>query len=291
MRQALQSDPTLYAKILASFTVVLALWLLRLLTMYVVRQRSDDARVHYRWRKTSAYLAGISGIFVVGWVWLEQLRSMSTFLGLLSAGLAIALQEPLTNLAGWGFIVWRRPFAVGDRIQIGEHAGDVIDVRMFQFTLLEIGNWVAADQSTGRVAHVPNRRVFTYVLINYSKGFEYIWNEIPVRITFESDWKKGKALLQEIADRHAVHLGEEARDRLRRAVARYMIVYSALTPTVYARVEAYGVLLTMRYLCEPRRRRSSEAAVWEDILEAFSEHAEVEFAYPTQRFYDRRTEG
>ena len=161
MRQALQLDSTLYAKVLASLVIVLALWLLRLLAMYVVRRRSDDAQVHYRWRKSSAYLAAFLGICVVGWVWFEQLRSMSTFLGLVSAGLAIALQEPLTNLAGWGFIVWRRPFAVGDRIQIGEHAGDVVDVRMFQFTLLEIGNWVAADQSTGRVAHVPNRRVFS----------------------------------------------------------------------------------------------------------------------------------
>jgi small-conductance mechanosensitive channel len=259
--------------------------------MYFVRRRSDDAQVLYRWRKTSAYLTGILGLFVVGWVWFEQLRSMSTFLGLLSAGLAIALQEPLTNLAGWCFIAWRRPFAVGNRIQIGEHAGDVVDVRMFQFTLLEIGNWVAADQSTGRVAHVPNRRVFTDVLINYSKGFEYIWNEIPVRITFESDWRKGKALLQEIADRHAAHLSEEARDRVRRAARRYMIVYAALTPTVYTRVEAYGVVLTIRYLCEPRRRRSSEAAIWEDILQTFSKHADVEFAYPTQRFYDRRAEG
>ena len=129
------------------------------------------------------------------------------------------------------------------------------------------------------------------MLINYSKGFEYIWNEIPVRITFESDWKKGKAILQEIADRHTAHLSEEAKDRVRRAARRYMIVYSALTPTVYTRVETYGVLLTIRYLCEPRSRRSSEAAIWEDILQAFSEHADVEFAYPTQRFFDRRTEG
>ena len=84
------------------------------------------SKVDYRWRKTSADLAGILGIVIVGWVWFEQIQSMSTFLGLLSARLAIALQEPLTNLAGWGFIVWRHTFAVGDRIQVGEHAGDAL---------------------------------------------------------------------------------------------------------------------------------------------------------------------
>jgi hypothetical protein len=76
---------------------------------------------------------------------------MSTFLGLVAAGIAVALKDPLTNLAGWLFILWRRPFTAGDRVQIGEHKGDVIDLRLFRFTLLEIGNWVHADQSTGRL--------------------------------------------------------------------------------------------------------------------------------------------
>lgn len=191
---------------------------------------------------------------------------MATFLGLASAGLAIALRDPVINLAGWAFILWRRPFDVGDRIQIGEHAGDVIDVRIFQFTLMEIGNWVAADQSTGRIIHVPNGRIFSEVLANYSKGFQYIWNEIPVLVTFESDWEKAKALLQEIADRHAAHLSQSAEERVRRAASRFMIKYSQLTPTVYTQVEASGVLLTIRYLCEPRWRRSSAHAIWEDVL-------------------------
>jgi small-conductance mechanosensitive channel len=128
------------------------------------------------------------GVSLLAWIWVEELLSLSTFLGLVSAGLAIALREPLINLMGWAFIVWRRPFEMGDRIEIGGQAGDVIDMRVFQFTLLEIGNWVDADQSTGRAIHVPNGKVFSESLANYSKGLAYIWNEIPVRVTFESDW-------------------------------------------------------------------------------------------------------
>jgi small-conductance mechanosensitive channel len=211
-------------------------------------------------------------------------------LGLVSAGLAIALQGPITNLAGWVFILWRRPFEVGDRVQIGEHIGDVIDVRIFQFTLLELGNWVVADQSTGRILHIPNGKVFSEALANYTKGFEYIWHEIPVVVTFESNWEKAKTILQEIADRHAAHLSEDAAERVRQAARRFMIMYAKLTPIVYTRVEASGVLLTVRYLSEPRRRRSSEHAIWEDILRAFAEHSDIEFAYPTQRFFHRSLE-
>ncbi len=85
----------------------------------------------------------------------------------ISAGLAIALQGPITNLAGWPFILWRRPLDVGDLIQIGDYAGDVINIRIFQFTLLEIGNWVDADQSIGRIIHIPNGDVFSKSLASY----------------------------------------------------------------------------------------------------------------------------
>ena len=70
-----------------------------------------------------------------------------------------------------------------------------------------------------------------------------------------------------------------------------MIYYSKLTPTVYTSVEDSGVLLTLRYLCEPRKRRDTEQAIWEDVLTEFSRCDDIDFAYPTQRFYDNILEG
>ena len=81
---------------------------------------------------------------------MKGIASLTTFLGLASAGVAIAMHDTIANLAGWFFIISRKPFKVGDRIEIGEIAGDVIDIRIFQFSLVEIGNWVDAEQSTGR---------------------------------------------------------------------------------------------------------------------------------------------
>jgi small-conductance mechanosensitive channel len=273
--------------LVASIGTVAAIWLLRALVMRVVSGRPIDIGVAYRWRKVSAYVATGLSLGLLAVLWLKVGQSLATFAGLLSAGLAIALREPMTSFAGWAFILWRRPFQVGDRIQIGDHAGDVVDLRIFQFTLLEIGNWVAADQSTGRIVHVPNGRVFSEVVANYSGEFGCIWNEIAVLITFESDWEKASSLLAEIANEHAAKLSDDAADRLRQAVPRLMIVYSVLTPTVYLRVQSSGVLLTMRYLCEPRRRRSSEHAIWQAILRVFAAHPDIEFAYPTQRLYYR----
>jgi small-conductance mechanosensitive channel len=219
------------------------------------------------------------------------LTNLGTFLGLLSAGLAITLKDPVLDVAGWLFIIARRPFTIGDRIQLGSYAGDVIDIRLFQFTLMEIGNWVDAEQSTGRIIHVPNGMIFTNPLANYNKGFNYLWNEIPVLITFESNWRKAKSLLLNIASMHAAFLSGDAENRIKEASKKFMISYSKLTPIVYTCVRDSGVLLTIRYLCEPRNRRNTVEAIWEDILEEFAKHRDIDFAYPTQRFYNNRNEG
>ncbi|MFC2144682.1 mechanosensitive ion channel family protein [Acidobacteriota bacterium] len=286
-----QIDAATQERLLISGAILLVLWLTRLLVLVIVHRRSDDVRIRYRWKKTSQYVIVTVAVFILGMIWIQGFRSLATYLGLLSAGLAIALRELVANFVGWAFILWRRPFEVGDRIQIGDTAGDVIDLRIFQFTLLEIGNWVDADQSTGRVIHVNNGKIFSDSLANFSKGFQYIWNEVAVLVTFESDWEKAKEILSKIANDHGEDLSTAAEEKLQQAARRFMIFYSKLTPTVYTSVRDCGVLLTIRYLCDPRRRRSTEESIWEDILHAFAENDDIDFAYPTQRFYDNLHEG
>ncbi len=278
-------------RILASGVAIFLIWALRVLVTMLLNRRVHDVRARYRVNKASRYIAGTLMFLIVGRIWFEGIGSLATFLGLLTAGLAIALKDPIVNFAGWLFILWRRPFELGDRIEIGAHRGDVIDQRLFQFTLMEIGNWVDADQSTGRVIHVPNGMVFTAAQANYSKGFMFIWNELPVLVTFESNWRKAKELLFDIARRHADHTGTEAEKKVKEAAQKFMIFYNKLTPIVYTEVRDCGVLLTIRYLCKPRERRGTAEGIWEEILDTFAQHADIDFAYPTTRFYNNPSEG
>ena len=282
---AIGIEETTAGHVIASVIVVIALWLVRLLVLRIAWRRTEDPKARYTWRKASGYIAAAAGLLILGRIWIGSFRSIATFAGLVSAGLAIALRDVVANFAAWIFIVWRRPFKVGDRIEIGTHIGDVIDIRAFQFTLLEVRNWVDADQSTGRLLHVPNGLIMTQPLANYSQGFQYVWHEVPVLITFESDWKRAKELLQSIATEHAERFSKMAEERIKEASKRYLIFYPTLTPTVYTAVRESGVLLTIRYLCRARNRRGSEQAMWESILEAFGAEPSIEFAYPTTRFY------
>ncbi len=284
-----QLDPAIHSALLRSVLVILILMLLRAVAVRIMRARTEDIRTRYRWQKTITYTTVFVGILLVGRVWYEGIANLATFLGLLSAGLAIALRDPIVNLGGWLFIIWQRPFVVGDRIQVGEHAGDVIDQRVFQIILLEVGNWVDADQSTGRLIHIPNGVVFRDPLANYTRGMQFIWDEIRVPITFESDWRKAKEALTDIVRRHSAEAVEEAERQMLNVSRQYMIFYSTLTPTVYTGVRENGIVLTLRYLCHPRRRRGTAQAMWEDILTAVQADEDIAFAYPTIRYYDGPT--
>ncbi len=84
---------------------------------------------------------------------------------------------------------------------------------------------------------------------------------------------------------------EEAEQQMLKASRQFMIFYTTLTPTVYTTVKDSGVLLTLRYLCHPRRRRGTAQAIWEDVLTRFAEHDDIDFAYPTTRYYYNAVEG
>ncbi|MBN1902288.1 mechanosensitive ion channel family protein [Candidatus Sumerlaeota bacterium] len=265
--------------------------LLRRILLGIISDRITDIKKHYYWSRTIGYGTTILGIIIIGSVWIKGIQSIATFFGLVSAGLAIALHDPIANFAGWLFIIWRQPFHVGDRIQIGEFQGDVIDIRVFQFTVLEIGNWVDSDQSTGRIIDIPNGKVLREGLANYTKGFEYIWHEIPVLVTFESDWKKAKEILTKIVNEKVEHLTPDATKQLQSAARKYLILFHHLTPIVYTTVKSSGVLLTIRFMTKPRQRRGTDEMIWEAILDAFQKEPDIDLAYPTTRFYDNRKEG
>jgi small-conductance mechanosensitive channel len=246
----------------------------------------DDPAVRFTVTKVVTYGLGFAVFAILARIWSQGATGLATYLGLVSAGIAIALQDPLTNLAGWVYILARRPFRIGSRIQIGPHAGDVIDIRIFRFVMLEIGNWVHADQSTGRLLHVPNGWVFKQAVANYDEAFGYIWNELEVTVTFESNWRPAKEALLRVLNEHAARRAPDVQKRLEAAAESFHLRFTKLTPVVWTAVVDHGVRLTLRYLCEPRERRSSSSELWESILDVIDAMPDVDLAYPTTRFYD-----
>lgn len=278
-------------RILGTLAVILGWILVGRVSKRVVARAVDDPASRFQMSRVTGYVIGGLAVLIVARLWIQGIAGIATYFGLLSAGIAIALQDPLTNLAGWLYILIRRPFRVGDRIQLGTNAGDVVDIRPFRFVMLEIGNWVHADQGTGRILHVPNGLVFKNAIANYDEAFGYIWNELEVTVTFESDWRKAKATLDEILHAQADKIDAHVRKRIDDAAHTLHIKFPKLTPVVWTNVVDSGVRLTMRYLCKARARRSSSTEIWEKVLDAFAQMDDVDFAYPTTRRFDNASEG
>ncbi|MDJ0757007.1 MAG: mechanosensitive ion channel family protein [Ardenticatenaceae bacterium] len=284
-------DPNFLIRVCATVAVLLLIWITRRVALRLVTKSTSNTSAIYTWRKVSEYLSLMVGGVLIALIWVSGLKSASTFLGLLSAGLAVASQDVIANLLGWIYLLARRPVEVGDRIEIGDKAGDVIDIHWFHMTVLEIRSWVDADQNTGRLITIPNRCVFSQPMINFTSGIPHIWNEVPVIVTFESDWHEAKQLLFEIADRHSLHPSPDEQKVIREAARGVNIHLNYLTPNVYVKVAGSGVVLTLRYLCNPRQRRSSEQAIWEEVLDTFAERSDIDFAYDTQRVFYHPVEG
>ncbi|WP_347158673.1 mechanosensitive ion channel family protein [Pontibacter chitinilyticus] len=271
--------------LLLSIVLIVGFWLLSRLVLRLLFKRQHDLRKQYRWRKTTNYITTGLILFLLIDIWFNGFKSVATFLGLLSAGLVVALKEPVLNMAGWLFLLWKRPFRIGDRIEIGDRKGDVIDIRLFEFAINEIQEWVHADQASGRVVNIPNGLLFSKPLSNYTYGFPYIWHEIPVRLTFGSNWEKAKEILKQVGEQHAEQLTDATKQLVKRKSQRHLIFYNDFDPQVYTRVRKYGIELTLRYVVGLNRRRLSEHQIWEDLLRQFLSSPDIRFAYPTTRFY------
>ncbi len=244
----------------------------------------------HQYRKRASYIATLIFVITLIPIWSATSQQWTTIFSVLGAGIALALHEVLLNIAGWLYIVIRHPYRTGDRIEFGDVKGDVIDIRVFQTTLLEIGNWVDGDQSTGRVVHVPHGRIFRDTLYNYTQGFEYIWNEFSVLITFESDWEKARDILLKFGEEESSDVQQQVKKKIDRMAREYLIYYKNFSCIVYTKIEDSGVKVTLRYLTEAKQRRSGQDDLSRKILKAFHEASGIEFAYPTYRIFKRGEE-
>ncbi len=267
-------------KFLGSLVIILILWIVRYSILKVVNHQTNNESTRYSWRKATGYMFAFLLIVLIGRHWLNGLEPILAFLGIIAVGLTISLKEVVSNLAGIVVILWRDVFVVGDRIEISNYKGDVVGLGVMYFSILEIGHWVDAEQSTGRLIRVPNSLVISQPVINYTKSFPFIWDEISICITFDSDWKKARKVLQTIADEKVGDkTGEKAAamQEMLKDNRDNLIHFRYLSPKIYMKPQQTspaGIVLTLRYLCNPRERRGRENDLWEEILDQF--HAEPE---------------
>ena len=150
----------------------------------------------------------VTCILIIVLIWLPTGNNLAIALGILGAGLVIASQEMIGSVAA-GLNIWfGNIYRVGDRVRVGEVVGDVMDISLFRTTVMEVGEWVKADQYTGRVVTVANREVWGKPVYNFTQHWGYLWDEITLPITYESDWQRAAEILS------LIHISEPTRHQV-----------------------------------------------------------------------------
>ena len=281
----------LLEKVLWTFATAAAAYVIVRAIQRALIKPSVEVAVRHKIRLTTSWIGIVVFLVAAGSIWVGQIENLGVFLGIVGAGIALSLQESLLSIAGWLLWVVRRPFDIGDRIEIDGRAGDVIGISVFQTSLLEVGNWIRADQSTGRMLIIPNSMIVRHAMYNYTKGFPFVWDEFSTIVTFESDWQEAERLMLAKAEVEAEKIEGEVKRQIRQMQQRYAIRYEQLGPILYTSIADNGVRLTLRYLAPDRMRRAFNHRISRTVLQALIEHPRIDFAYPTTRLYRNPDEG
>jgi len=275
------------SRVAARLGIVLALIAVILLVAYYLKRLPyrfiKESRNLYYVRKIIGFSSGLLIAIIILLNFVGDFGSISAVIGLAGAGLAIALQDPIVSLVGWFLIIGKAGITVGDRVEINNVKGDVIDIGLLRTAVLEVGNWVSAEQATGRVVFFPNSFIFKNHFFNYSTGNSFIWDEIHIKVTYESDWKRAQEIIETVAQPICKEFVEKARASQAEVSRRLQINLGTLTPFVYISLADTGIDLVLRYLTEVRRRRSSRDQIYREVLKAFEAESNVNLVSPTRK--------
>lgn len=223
----------------------------------------------------------VSGGIIILLIWLGFGSNFTVAMGILGAGIAFASQEVIGSLAGYVNIVTGNLFRIGDRVKIGNVMGDVLDISVLRTTVMEIGEWVQADQYTGRIVTVANRVVFSDPVFNYTQHWDYLWDEITIPVTYNSNWQRAGQLMLEHAREYTSHLQEQAQTTLHDLMKLYPLHETAVEPTLYIVMTDNWIEMTLRYIVETRERRQVKARLHQELLQHFEAEPEITIASMT----------
>jgi len=277
--------PQVYVDVILKLVSSLLILTLTVVTNRVLRnllrmQVKDPAHIHtlYTLVRNAVFLTGSAIVLLI---WLGHGSNLTVAMGILGAGIAFASQEVIGSFAGYLNIVTGSLFQVGDRVRIGNVVGDVLDIGVLRTTVMEIGEWVQADQYTGRIVTIANRVVFSDPVFNYTRYWAYLWDEIVIPITYNSNWRRAGEIMLEHGQEYTSQFQAQAEVELRDLVHTYPVHASAVEPNLYVVMTDNWLEMTLRYVVGARERRQVKGQLHQELWQHFESEADITVASAT----------
>ena len=274
-----ENGQKLILTILAIFSILLIGYLLRKLTGAILRGEQRE-RAKFWTRQGISLFTAILLIITVMSIWFDDPTRLTTAVGLVTAGLAFALQKVVTSIAGYFVILRGRNFTIGDRISMGGVRGDVIGLGFIQTTIMEMGQppavqeadpaiWVKSRQFTGRIVTVANSTIFDEPIFNYTRDFPFIWEEITIPLTYEDKRGKAEEIMLSATKTHVLKTSELSEEAVKKLEEHYFVNVNDFKPRVFYRITDNWLELTVRFIVSEHKVRDVKDAISREILKNF----------------------
>ena len=249
----------------------------------LISKKVKDRKATYLFKRLNNSAFYAISVFWLLTIWVENTETLLLSYGLLSAAVALALQDVFKDLIGGFVLLGSGNYHVGDRIEVDNVVGDVVKISLLYTTLLEIRNWVDGDQPTGRLSIIPNGKVSRAVIHNYTKDHEFIWDEIVIPITYTSDWQDAIKRIKTILIEKQAHLSKRAEKQIKDLSKRYYIENHVIEPNVFIKLTDNWIELHIRYITDTTSRRTMKSEVSIEILTEIQKSESISVASETMR--------
>jgi small-conductance mechanosensitive channel len=274
-------DPFIINVFLTSLVVTVTYLVFSVLFSLLLVRKITDLKTRYTANKVLSILSVIIVLLLCVRIWVTDTSSLLIYYGVLAAGIAFALQDVLRNFVGGILIIVSNYYLVGDRISIDDKAGDVMDIGILSTTLMEIRGWVSGDQPSGRLLIIPNGLVLSHSFYNYTRDHSFVWDEISIPLTYDSDWRRAKEIVLSILKQETSAMTAQAELEIERIGERYYLPKKVVEPSVYISLTDNWITLDARYVTDARSRRILRTRLSELILAAIESEERITVASET----------
>ncbi|AWV97452.1 mechanosensitive ion channel family protein [Arcticibacterium luteifluviistationis] len=220
-----------------------------------LRKQLPDSSIRYKSQKAVEIFGYIILAIVTISFFTGSIKDFGLAVGFLTAGITITLQELILSIAGSFYIFFVGVYKPGDRIEINNIKGDVIDIDSIYTTMMEIGEWVSSDNYTGRIVKLSNAFVFKGPVYNYSKDFPFVWDEFNLPIRYNSDIELAKTIVVQIASETLSEYVSQSISEWSQVVNKYYIENAEVDPTLAITMTDNWIQFNLRYIVDYKKRR------------------------------------
>lgn len=262
-----------FVLIVVSLIVFIGVKVINKIINKIYRLDEHSGKNMFTFRERTNIFANIIIVILLFSIWEGHLKNIVTIISFVVGATTLAIREVILNLTAGLYIKVSKPFKVEDRIEIDNIKGDVVLISALSFKVLELKDRLNGEQSSGIIVNIPNSKIFSNSLKNYTTAFKYIWSELVIPVSIDSDINKTKRILYSIVNKNEVikSIPKKMDKAIDESKGQYRIYYNNLKPIIYTEYKDNHIEFTIRFLVHPKKERNVINDLWIKILECNKE--------------------